>query len=354
VSLPTMGAAFLWVLVFVYSILGAIDFGSSFWRWVFHLRGNWNAESVAATYVSPTWELINAFLVVIPVALVGLFPAAAYAFGTVLALPATLLLILLALRGAYLQFGYASARFRKHMVYVTGITGLLLPGVFIALLPLTQGGFVTRVGNSYAFAAGAFFSSIPVYLFMAFGITLALYLSALFLARYAQQASAWSAYHRFRRGALWMGPISLALGAVALRVPTPGGLAIVASGLHSLWFVLFLAVSLVCFALGYLGLAMQKRGTPVTKGRALWQLGFGIAQIVLSQFAYAVGHVPWLLYPYLTFANSASNHVMFVSTLLVLIIGLAILTPALLWFRSLFIVDAEYVATHAQEGRNGH
>lgn len=348
-TLPEVGAGFLWVLIFVYSILGAIDFGSSYWRLHFSLRGRWNTASVASTYVSPTWELINAFLIVIPVALVGLFPDAAFAYGTILALPATLLLVLLALRGAYLQFGYASQRFRKHMVFVSGVTGFLLPGVFIALLPLSQGGYVTQTAGTYALDVGAFFSSVQVYAFMAFGVSLALYLSALFLARYAQAAGERSAYLRFRHGALWMGPISLVLGGWALATGHPGAMPLLAMGLQHGLVWMFFGLSLLSFLIGYMSLVWQRGDQSIGSWRALLQLGLGIVQVVTAQMGYAVAHSPYLLYPFLTFAGAAANREMFVSTLIVLIGGLLLLSPALLWFRRLFLVDAEYVATHVKE-----
>ncbi|MCY0876042.1 MAG: cytochrome d ubiquinol oxidase subunit II [Firmicutes bacterium] len=348
-TLAGVGAAFLWVLIFVYSILGAIDFGSSYWRLHFSLRGRWNTASVASTYVSPTWELINAFLIVIPVALVGLFPDAAFAYGTVLAVPATLLLVLLALRGAYLQFGYASERFRKQMIYVAGITGLLLPGVLIALLPLSQGGYVTRTAHSYALQVGSFFTSVQVYAFIGFGVTLALYLSSLFLARYAQAAGERLAYHRFRHGALWMGPISLLFGGWALAAGHPGAMPLMVTGMHLGLVRIFFGLSLLSFVIGYISLAAQRSDQSIRSWRVLLQLGLGIVQIVTAQMGYAVAHSPYLLYPFLTFSGAAANQQMFVSTLIVLIGGLLLLSPALLWFRRLFLVDAEYVATHVKE-----
>lgn len=348
-TIHILGAWFFWLLVFVYSILGAIDFGSSFWRWYYHLRGYVGAESVAATYLSPTWELINAFLIVIPVALVGLFPNAAFTYGTILALPATLLLILLALRGAYLQFGYASKRFQTHTLLVSGVTGLLLPGMFIALLPLSQGGYVQVAQGNDILRLGKFFSSVSVYLFMTFGIVLSLYISTLFLARYAQQAKEWRAYHRFVGGARWTGPLSLLLGIGAFLIPTPGGLHLIQNGLRNPFFEPFLMMSLIAFLLSYAGILTNKRGEEISNRRALWQLVFGVIQIVASQLAYAVAHAPYLLYPLVTINSSATNRLMFLSTLMVLFFGLVILSPLLLWFRRLFITDAEYVATHIRE-----
>ncbi|MCY0892452.1 MAG: cytochrome d ubiquinol oxidase subunit II [Acidibacillus sp.] len=347
-NLSTFGAGFLWLLVLVYSILAAIDFGSSYWRWHFHLRGNWRAETVAVTYVSPTWELINSFLVVIPVALVGLFPVAAFAYGTVLALPATILLILLALRGAYLQFGYASSRFKKQTIYIAGITGFLLPGVFISLLPMSQGGYVTQSGSNYVLLLGRFFSSPVVYIFMAFGISLALYLSALFLARYADLGGLKTPYQRFRKAALLTGPLSLFLGALAFTIPTPNGIQLMAPSGNNLAWEVLMTISILSFIASFALLFFKRSRSKSTLG-SLFILGLAITQIITAQSAYAISHAKYILYPLLTFHAAASNTAMFTATLLVLIVGLAVMTPGLLWFRRLFIVDAKYVATHTSE-----
>ncbi|WP_348520846.1 cytochrome d ubiquinol oxidase subunit II [Alicyclobacillus fastidiosus] len=196
---------------------------------------------------------------------------------------------------------------------------------------------------------GRFFSSISVYLFMAFGIVLSFYISTLFLARYAQQAKEWRAYHRFVGGARWTGPLSLLLGVCAFFVPTPNGLHLIQNGLKNPLFEPFLIVSLITFLLGYTGILTNKQGEEISSRRALWQLGFGVAQVIASQLAYAIAHAPYLLYPFVTIESSATNRSMFLSTLLVLFFGLVVLSPLLLWFRRLFITDAEYVATHIRE-----
>lgn len=348
-SLEMLGGWFFWLLVFVYSILGAIDFGTSFWRFYYHIRGFVAAESVAATYLSPTWELINAFLIVIPVAMVGLFPQAAFVYGTILALPATLLLILLALRGAYLQFGYASVRFQKHSLYVAGLTGLLLPGMFIALLPLSQGGFVQIVHGNPQLEIGRFFTSPSVYLYIAFGIALCLYISTLFLAKYAHFAEEWTAYARFVRGAVWTGPLSLLLGGIAFSIPIQGSLPLLSQGIKNPFFLILMGIALLSFVISYTSMVTQKKTSMVSRRRVLWQLGAGLTQIVCSLLAYGIGHSPYLLYPFLTIQSAATNHIMFLSTLLVLFFGLILLSPILLWFRRLFIVDAEFVATHMHD-----
>ena len=55
-------------------------------------------------YLSPVWEVTNVFLVFFFVGMVGFFPKTAYYYGTILLVPASIAIILLAIRGSYYAF----------------------------------------------------------------------------------------------------------------------------------------------------------------------------------------------------------------------------------------------------------
>ena len=345
-NLVQIGAALIWLFVFVYAILGAIDFGSSFWRWYFLKRGNWIAESVAETYVSPTWEFINSFLILIPVTMTGLFPKAVFAYGTVLLVPATLLLALIALRGAYWQFGYASRRKRNQTATVVGLTGFILPGVFLSILALSQGGYVEKIDGTLHFMALRFFTSPQVYVFILFGILLALYLSALFLGRYAYQGHQWMAYESFRSKALLLGPLSLLFGFMAVMLPNSFSGMSFASHLFQWWP--FALLSVLAFAASQTALLWRNKKVPSGRGKPEWALGAALIQLLIAHFAYGTAHSGYWLYPFVTIAQAASNHTMFTSTMWVLGFGSVLLVPGILWFRRLFIADSRYVKDKAE------
>ncbi len=67
----------LWALIFVYSILGSIDFGAGFWGMVYAKHPTLVAK-LANRYLSPTWEVTNTFLVFVVVAFLGFFPKATF------------------------------------------------------------------------------------------------------------------------------------------------------------------------------------------------------------------------------------------------------------------------------------
>jgi cytochrome bd ubiquinol oxidase subunit II len=348
-TLIDFGAAVIWLFVLVYGILGAIDFGSSYWRWFFNRRGDWNAEAVARNYVSPTWELINAFLVLIPVTLVGLFPGAVFTYGTVLLVPATLLLALLALRGAYWQFGYASPHRQNQTVLVVGITGLILPGVLTSLLPLSQGGFVEAVQGTYHLDLSRFFLSPVVYLYILFGISLALYVSAMFLSRYAYFSHQYAAYNVYRRQTLWAGPVSLLIGVAATATAFGGSLHMLPRMMQ--WWPL-LVLSLIAFVIAYGANVWAGRLRKSRLGLRLLNVSmvFTMVQLATAHFTYGLAHSDFWLYPYVHFTAAASSPVMFRDTLFVLAAGAVILLPGFLWFRHLFITDRHYAAGKSTSG----
>ncbi len=98
----------LWALIFVYSILGSIDFGAGFWGMVYAKHPTLAAK-LANRYLSPTWEVTNTFLVFVVVAFLGFFPKAAFTLATVMFVPVMLILVLVAIRSTFMVFAYLSA-----------------------------------------------------------------------------------------------------------------------------------------------------------------------------------------------------------------------------------------------------
>ena len=79
----------------------------------------------------------------------------------------------------------------------------------LTILGLSQG--VCRQRNPWGLCVLPFakFQFSPhVLVFLVFGILMALYLSALFLAQYAKQAGSLETFAAFRRSAQWVGPLS--------------------------------------------------------------------------------------------------------------------------------------------------
>lgn len=102
---------------------------SWFWSMVYINRTKTNATDVANRYLSPTWEVTNVFIVAIVVALFSFFPRATFTLGTVLLVPGSIILLLLSIRSGFLVFSHyaGSFKYRRALVYVSGISGVLIP-----------------------------------------------------------------------------------------------------------------------------------------------------------------------------------------------------------------------------------
>jgi cytochrome d ubiquinol oxidase subunit II len=320
-------AGLLWALVSVYALAGSVDFGATFWRMAFRATGHRAAEEVAERYVSPLWEVTNVFLVLIAVALVGFFPEAAYALGTVLLVPVSLALGLLAVRGAALGFAYAGGSLGRVLPYVAGVTAILLPAVLVLVLPASAGGLVPAMAARPGAELAVLFAYPPTYAYLAFGLAAALFVSAAFLADYAATLRMPEAARAYRRQALWAGPVAMTAGLVALFVlPAEPWLAV---RLLRAW-PYFLA-SLLAFwvAMALLATGARPRAAVVAVG----------AQMVLAEIGYGLAHAPYVLYPEAPTAVAFNGSVMFRALLWVTLGGLALLVPAFVWLWRLFVAD---------------
>ncbi len=331
-------AGLLWFVVFVYALAGSVDFGATFWRMRAARTGERAAHRVAERYVSPLWEATNVFLVMIAVALVGFFPDAAYAYGSVLLLPGGLILILLALRGGFLSHAYgggdgpgATAR------TVTGVTAVLLPALLVSVLPISEGGLVRAIGGRLALDIGALVRSPTEYAYLAFGLAAGLYISATFLADYARTAGDEEAYAAFRARALAAGPVAIMAGVAALFiVPSPEWFSARVQAEWP-WFV----ASLGAFAGAYAAL-IQPVGEGRTPGRPRWAVVLVGVQFACAQIGYGLAHAPYLLYPYVTTVGSFTNSAMFSAVLWVVVVGMVVLVPGFVWLWRLFVTDPRY------------
>jgi cytochrome d ubiquinol oxidase subunit II len=337
VSAPFAAAGLLWFVVFVYAMAGSVDFGATFWQLVCAETGEREAEQVARRYVSPLWEATNVFLVLIAVALVGFFPNAAYAYGTVLLVPGSLILVLLALRGSFLAYGHAGSASPALVRWVTGVTAVLLPALLVSVLPISQGGFVHRVGGTYTLDGAALLRSPTFWAHLVFGLSAGLFISSTFLADYAASAGTEAAYRAFRRRALRTGPLMIGAGVAALFVIPADPWLQLRLQAEWPWFV----GSLVAFLLAYAVLLGPDRPR-LAPARPRWAVVFAGVQFALADVAYGLAHAPYLLYPFLPTAAAFSNPAMFAAILRVTLVGMAVVIPGFVWLWRLFVLDPRY------------
>jgi cytochrome d ubiquinol oxidase subunit II len=332
------GISLLWALVFFYAILGSIDFGAGFWAMVFHKQKDAKSGMLANRIISPLWEVTNVFLVLFAVALVGLFPGAAYTLGSVLLVPGSLILILLTIRTVFMVYAHVVPSKQTTLRMISGATGILIPALLITVFPLSHGYLLTKVGDHYVLPLGALFTSVSVYSFIVFGLVSELFISALFLGDYARVAEDHTAFATYRRVALFLGPLTLIFAMLILAL-IPPETNWIRNGLmnHWAWFV----GSGLLFILGYSLVAMASSMKQV---RYRFGLIAVILQYLLGLIGYGRAHMPYIVYPMVTVSNSFTNVATFRTAVLVLVVGIAILFPGFVWFWRLFLENKTYAA----------
>ncbi|MBH8598094.1 cytochrome d ubiquinol oxidase subunit II [Thermoactinomyces sp. CICC 10523] len=329
---PSIAILLVWLLLYIYSIAGSVDFGASFWAMVYADK-NTRAGRIANRFLSPTWEVTNTVLVLLVVAFVGFFPKAAYILGTVLLVPVSIILLLIAIRSAFMVFAYSVEGYQKALRIISGLTGLFVPALLISALPVTEGGFVRRLADREILLFDKWLSGPSVYLYMLFGLTSELFLSSLFLADYSRESSDDEAYRLYRKIALIFGPVTILVAVLTLYFSKPEAQwLLLGLSRQKEWF----ALSIIAFLIAYVSLWWKD-------GRPRVAVVFVAIQYALATFAYGVAHLPYIVYPFMTVNEAFTNIDTFYSLLKVFAVGLALLLPGFLVFWRFFLKDKRYL-----------
>jgi cytochrome d ubiquinol oxidase subunit II len=334
----TIAILLVWGLLFVYSILGSIDFGAGFWGMLFDRGKAANAGALANRFLSPTWEVTNTFLVLVVVALVGFFPFAVAILGTALLLPMSLGLFLLLIRSSFMVYAYASKKYGRALSIVSGLTGLLIPGLLISVLPISLGGFIDVVNGVPKLQFGQLLASATLWAHLGFGLSTELFLSALFLADYSAESGDNSAFKLYRKLALWLGPFTLFFAVITTFTMVREAQWIV-TGIesHFVWFIF----SVIAFIVGYAALLWVQEGE--ISGMPRIAFAAIIIQYCFASIGYGLSHLPFLIHPFLTVQQGFTNPSTFRALLVAYVVGALILGPAFYLFWKLFLKDKRYL-----------
>ncbi|MEG0259245.1 MAG: cytochrome d ubiquinol oxidase subunit II [Lysinibacillus sp.] len=332
-TLEILGISVLWLFLFGYVIIASIDFGAGFFNAYSLMIGkNHILTSIIKRYLSPVWEVTNVFLVFFFVGIVGFFPQTAFYYGTILLIPVSISLVLLAIRGSYYAFeAYGS---RGHIGYTLtyGISGLLIPASFSVVFAIAGGGFVNMVNGQPVLDYLVLYTSAYAWSIVVLSIAAVLYISAVFLTWYAYKANDADATKLMRKYALvWAVPLMVsALGIMyEMKSINPESY----SNMVNLWWMF--AISAILFIITFALIWMKK-----SYGLAVILL---IAQFAVAFFAYGIAQYPYLLYPYLTIYDSFTSTQMAIALIVVFILGLCLLIPSLYLLLKLFLFNKDYV-----------
>ncbi|UCZ55233.1 cytochrome d ubiquinol oxidase subunit II [Bacillus shivajii] len=338
-EIEMIGITVLWTFLYGYLLVASIDFGAGFYSYYAKVtRKEHNIRTVIDRYLSPVWEVTNVFLVFFFIGLIGFFPTTAYYYGTALLVPASIALVLLAIRGSFYAFANYGARESNIYLFLYGISGLLIPASLSTVLTISEGGFIVREGGTVVLLLDELFFSPYSWTVVLLALVSVLFISASFLAYYASQAEDKDAFELLRRFALiWSGPTIIASFLVFVTLSTHNQEHFQAM-LDMAW--VFLA-SLVCFVLA---VWLIYRRTYLGVAFIFVSLQFGFAF-----FGYGATHLPYILYPYLTIYESITGPEMGIALIIAFVFGLLLLIPSLYLLLRLFIFNAKYVKGHSYD-----
>jgi cytochrome bd ubiquinol oxidase subunit II len=337
----------LWGFVFIYAVMATMDFGAGFWSMIYINKQKTRATNIANRYLSPTWEVTNTFIVALVVAIYSLFPNAAYTLGTILLIPGSMILLLLALRSAFLVFSNVVTEYKKPLTYISGITGILIPGLLISVLPITHGQFVDYLeDDTVVLNLQKLFTSPNEYAFIGFAISSTLFLSSLLLADYSKASDELEAYKVYRRDAMILGPISLLTAFVIMFTLKKESLWLYNRMMDDLPLLL---VSIGFFLVGGFGLFFPSFIKKGVIGMPRLSVIAITVQYLIASYVYGKAHLPYILYPDVTIQSAFTDPNSFRAVFITYIIGFAILFPGFIYFWSLFMNDKRYLRQKNQE-----
>ncbi len=148
-QIQELGIAVLWTFLYGYLIVASIDFGAGFFAFYSrYTKRDHLVNRLVKRYLSPTWEVTNVFFVFFFVGIVGFFPDTAYYYGTALLVPASVVLILLAIRGSFYAFANYGSKESTLYMFLYGATGLLIPASMSTVLTVRQRTVSSLTGRS--------------------------------------------------------------------------------------------------------------------------------------------------------------------------------------------------------------
>ena len=333
-TLEIIGISVLWLFLFLYVIVASIDYGAGFFNAYSAFRNQEHIlTGIIQRYLSPVWEVTNVFFVFFFVGIIGFFPQTAFYYGTSLLVPASIALILLAIRGSYYAFATYGAKIgHKGYIYMYGLSGLLLPAALSPVLAISEGGFINMVDGAPVLDYWALFTSPLMWSIVLLSLAAVLYISAVFLTWYANKAGDQRATDLMRKYSLvWAVPTIITATGIIYELRSHNFEHY--SRILDLWWMFGLSAILFI-------------GTVVL----LWlRRNYGLAFILLSGqfflafFGWGLSHYPYLLYPYLTIYDSFTNETMAISLIIAFIAGLGLLIPSLYLLFRLFLFDKDYI-----------
>lgn len=332
-SYELIGITVLWLFLYGYLIVASIDFGAGFFAYYAKITKQHHLiNKLISRYLSPVWEVTNVFFVFFFVGLVGFFPETAYYYGTVLLIPGSIAIVLIAIRGSFYAFeNYGSKQSNLYM-FLYGATGLLIPAALSTALTISEGGFIVENNGQVYLLTKKLFLSPYSWSVVFLAIVSVLFISATFLSFYAHRAQDEGALRLVRKYALfWSIPTIIAslTTFISLSQHNPRHY----NNMIDLWWMFGLSVAMFLISVF---LIYNNRNYGLAFICVMLQFFFAF-------FGYGKSHLPYLLDPFITIQEGVTHESMAKALIVAFIGGLFLLIPSLIILLRTFLFDADYV-----------
>jgi cytochrome d ubiquinol oxidase subunit II len=315
----------------LYAVTGGADFGAGLWDRLASGPRKAEQRQLIEHALAPIWETNHVWLIFVVVLLFSAFPPAFAAIGTALAVPLSLALVGIVLRGAafvFRQYGRGTVAAATRWGRVFGIGSLLAPLFLGTCLAAVSGGHIQVTPDGHVFApavawCGFFPLSVGFFVLSLFAFLAAVYL--------ATEAESRELRDDFRRRALSAGVVagllSLVVRASARRETARFSEALFASP----WSTIA-EVTVALLGLGALTALFFRR---FRLARPL-----AIAQVAAVVLGWGVAHHPYLIAPDLKLQDAAAPAAVLQVILVAVGFGALILIPSLYWLFRVFKTPA--------------
>ena len=327
-TLPEVAAWIIVVALNAYVLFAGADFGGGVWDLFASGPRRQQQRDLIAHAIGPIWEANHVWLIVVVVMLFVCFPPAFAAFGTLLHIPLSLMLIGIVLRGSafiFRSYSYGSRSEQRGWGQTFAISSLITPAVLGmcvgAVVSGDVGAAMTAMDSGTAGFAGTYVRPWISPFSVAVGaMTVALlsFLAATYLT--IEAAADRALQDDFRNRALGAALAAMVLAVIALVLGAESD--VMARLIKPGWATLVLAGSGVAAVTSAVSL-LQRRFQLARVAAGAW--------VTLVLWGWVLAQFPLIIPPDLTINAAAAPNRTLVETMAVLAGGAVVLIPSL-WY----------------------
>jgi cytochrome d ubiquinol oxidase subunit II len=348
----TLAEVTAWVIVVAlnaYVLFGGADFGGGVWDLLASGPRRERQRELIANAIAPIWEANHVWLIVVVVMLFVCFPVAFAAFGTVLHIPLSLMLVGIVLRGSafvFRSYSHGPRSEQRRWGQIFAAASLITPAVLGMCVGAVVSGNVGRAMAAVSAGTPESFNAVYVRPWLspfeiavgAMTVALLSFLAATYLTVEAEGDR--DLQEDFRTRALGAAVVAMALAIVALALGAASGgvlIGLVRPG----WATPVLAGSAVA-ALGSATALFRRRFHLARLAAGAW--------VTLVLWGWVLAQFPLIVPPNLTIGAAAASDRALAETMVVLVGGAVVLIPSL-WY--LLRVFKSRAALQASDSRSG-